>query len=166
MAPFYGWGSTVSRLEPLRGGSLLILRLTIFCIFQNSCMEWNICRKCTVTWCQRFPFNQVGKMESSQKNGKEVRSFLFFVKKQLKSKQYRDGYYWVQCAETKELPFHLILHIFNFVRLNSTWGITQNLKTGYPWDIVGNKAKRANLKTRATRKQSTSNFPKNEHFFP
>ena len=22
MAPFYGWGSTVSRLEPLRGGSL------------------------------------------------------------------------------------------------------------------------------------------------
>ena len=128
MAPFYGWGSTVSRLEPLRGGSLLILRLTIFCIFQNSCMEWNICRKCTVTWCQRFPFNQVGKMESSQKNGKEVRSFLFFVKKQLKSKQYRDGYYWVQCAETKELPFHLILHIFNFVRLNSTWGITQTWK--------------------------------------
>ena len=25
MAPFYGWGSTVSRLEPLRGGSLLRL---------------------------------------------------------------------------------------------------------------------------------------------
>ena len=24
MAPFYGWGSTASRLEPLRGGSLLI----------------------------------------------------------------------------------------------------------------------------------------------
>ena len=23
MAPFYGWGSTVPRLEPLRGGSLL-----------------------------------------------------------------------------------------------------------------------------------------------
>ena len=23
MAPFYGWGSTFSRLEPLRGGSLL-----------------------------------------------------------------------------------------------------------------------------------------------
>ena len=23
MAPFYGWGSTVSRLEPLLGGSLL-----------------------------------------------------------------------------------------------------------------------------------------------
>ena len=23
MAPFYGWGSTISRLEPLRGGSLL-----------------------------------------------------------------------------------------------------------------------------------------------
>ena len=22
MAPFYGWGSTVSRLQPLRGGSL------------------------------------------------------------------------------------------------------------------------------------------------
>ena len=25
MAPFYGWGSTASRLEPLRGGSLLHL---------------------------------------------------------------------------------------------------------------------------------------------
>ena len=24
MAPFYGWGSTTSRLEPLRGGSLLL----------------------------------------------------------------------------------------------------------------------------------------------
>ena len=24
MAPLYGWGSTVSRLEPLRGGSLLL----------------------------------------------------------------------------------------------------------------------------------------------
>ena len=23
MAPFYGWGSTVSRLQPLQGGSLL-----------------------------------------------------------------------------------------------------------------------------------------------
>ena len=23
MAPFYGWGSTVSRLQPLRGGSLV-----------------------------------------------------------------------------------------------------------------------------------------------
>ena len=23
MAPFYGWGSTASRLEPLRGGSFL-----------------------------------------------------------------------------------------------------------------------------------------------
>ena len=23
MAPFYGWGSTASRLQPLRGGSLL-----------------------------------------------------------------------------------------------------------------------------------------------
>ena len=23
MGPFYGWGSTTSRLEPLRGGSLL-----------------------------------------------------------------------------------------------------------------------------------------------
>ena len=23
MAPFHGWGSTASRLEPLRGGSLL-----------------------------------------------------------------------------------------------------------------------------------------------
>ena len=25
MAPFYGWGSTASRLEPLQGGSLLFI---------------------------------------------------------------------------------------------------------------------------------------------
>ena len=25
MVPFYGWGSTASRLEPLRGGSLLFM---------------------------------------------------------------------------------------------------------------------------------------------
>ena len=25
MAPFYGWGSTASRLQPLRGGSLLFI---------------------------------------------------------------------------------------------------------------------------------------------
>ena len=24
MAPYYGWGSTASRLEPLRGGNLLV----------------------------------------------------------------------------------------------------------------------------------------------
>ena len=27
MAPFHGWGSTASRLEPLRGGSLLFIWL-------------------------------------------------------------------------------------------------------------------------------------------
>ena len=32
--------------------------------------------------------------------------------------------------------------------------------------IVGNKTKRANLKTGVSRKQSTSNFPKSEHFLP
>ena len=30
MAPFYGWGSTASRLEPLRGGSLLLSFTTKF----------------------------------------------------------------------------------------------------------------------------------------
>ena len=31
MAPFHGWGSTASRLEPLRGGSLLFTtKNTIF----------------------------------------------------------------------------------------------------------------------------------------
>ena len=30
MAPFYGWGSTASRLEPLRGGSLLFTTTYIF----------------------------------------------------------------------------------------------------------------------------------------
>ena len=32
MAPFYGWGSTASRLEPLRGGSLLF----------TTSPQWNI----------------------------------------------------------------------------------------------------------------------------
>ena len=32
--------------------------------------------------------------------------------------------------------------------------------------FVGNKAKKANLKTGVSRKQSTPNFPKNEHFLP
>ena len=27
MAPFYGWGSTASRLQPLQGGSLLLSKL-------------------------------------------------------------------------------------------------------------------------------------------
>ena len=27
MAPFYGWGSTASRLEPIRGGSLLFTKV-------------------------------------------------------------------------------------------------------------------------------------------
>ena len=32
--------------------------------------------------------------------------------------------------------------------------------------FVSNKAKRANLKTGVSRKQSTPNFPKNEYFLP
>ena len=32
--------------------------------------------------------------------------------------------------------------------------------------LVGNKTKRVNLKTGVARKQSTPNFPKNEHFLP
>ena len=31
MAPFYGWGSTASRLEPLRGGSLLFTMTQLIC---------------------------------------------------------------------------------------------------------------------------------------
>ena len=33
-------------------------------------------------------------------------------------------------------------------------------------DFIGNKAKRANVKTGITWQQSTLNFPKNEHFLP
>ena len=29
MAPFYGWGSTASRLEPLQGGSLLTKHVSV-----------------------------------------------------------------------------------------------------------------------------------------
>ena len=40
MAPFYGWGSTVSRLEPLQGGSLLFTNflLEILINFQRICI--------------------------------------------------------------------------------------------------------------------------------
>ena len=34
MAPFYGWGSTASRLEPLRGGSLLFTTIGNFLIWE------------------------------------------------------------------------------------------------------------------------------------
>ena len=34
MAPFYGWGLTASRLEPLRGGSLL------FTTKNANCFSW------------------------------------------------------------------------------------------------------------------------------
>ena len=36
MAPFYGWGSTASRLEPLRGGSLLFTTNTDFTTNTNT----------------------------------------------------------------------------------------------------------------------------------
>ena len=41
MAPFYGWGSTASRLQPLRGGSLLSQSL------EKECYEGMIL--CSVT---------------------------------------------------------------------------------------------------------------------
>ena len=45
MAPFYGRGSTASRLEPLRGGCLLFTIFTIFTtkyLLQRSLMNWHI----------------------------------------------------------------------------------------------------------------------------
>ena len=33
MAPFYGWGSTTSRLEPLRGGSLLVANVLFWVLW-------------------------------------------------------------------------------------------------------------------------------------
>ena len=42
MAPFYGWGSTASRLEPLRGGSLLF---TTFYYFSRQIYEANLFNK-------------------------------------------------------------------------------------------------------------------------
>ena len=39
MAPFYGWGSTVSRLEPLRGGSLLFANGGWFLLRFNATLD-------------------------------------------------------------------------------------------------------------------------------
>ena len=38
MAPFYGWGSTISRLEPLRGGPASYLLFTI--MFPEARNSW------------------------------------------------------------------------------------------------------------------------------
>ena len=44
MAPFYGWGSTASRLESLRGGSLLFtLGPTVFLLPINDLLDDAIC---------------------------------------------------------------------------------------------------------------------------
>ena len=40
MAPFYGWGSTAPRLEPLRGGSLLFTT-NYFIIIINFILIWH-----------------------------------------------------------------------------------------------------------------------------
>ena len=39
MAPFYGWGLTASRLEPLRGGSLSSKFIKIFELIKSLCTE-------------------------------------------------------------------------------------------------------------------------------
>ena len=50
MAPFYGWGSTASRLQPLRGGSLLFtIALTLLYHFLTS---YSLCSQ------TNFDFNQ------------------------------------------------------------------------------------------------------------
>ena len=44
MAPFYGWGSTVSRprLEPLRGGSLLLSNITLLPLVHLAALSWSV----------------------------------------------------------------------------------------------------------------------------
>ena len=116
----------------------------------------------------KIPFQSCRENGKFSKKWKRSSKFFIFCKKTVKIKAISG---WLllsaMCWDKRTTKFHLILHIFNFVRLNSTWGMdNSNLQTGYPWDIIGNKAKKANLKTRVTRKQSTSNFPKNEHCFP
>ena len=39
MAPFYGWDSTASRLQPLRGGSLLF-RYVVLLDINRTCMSF------------------------------------------------------------------------------------------------------------------------------
>ena len=56
-------------------------------------------------------------------------------------------------------PFylHLPLIIWN-------WRVSQTITVLFIDEIVGNKTKRANLKSKVTRKQSTQNFPKKRTF--
>ena len=80
---------------------------------------------------------------------------------------------------TKDFTFFIKLKYltFEFFRLRLVVGFLFDICSALfyihmPWEgsrsvfFVGNKAKGANLKTGASRKQSTPNFPKNEHFLP
>ena len=72
MAPFYGWDSTASRLEPLRGGSLLFTTKFPEQIYKNqmfqaliTCIPYNIFQ-CIVACCyfhglRRLSFRELSK---------------------------------------------------------------------------------------------------------
>ena len=51
MAPFYGWGSTASRLEPLRGGSLRQTHKIVKHTQTISKLKWNIGLKWVKVFC-------------------------------------------------------------------------------------------------------------------
>ena len=58
MAPFYGWGSTVSRLEPLRADSLLfttkVPEISGIYLFHQPRKDERLSRPWGQPWTQRF----------------------------------------------------------------------------------------------------------------
>ena len=63
MAPFYGWGPNASRLQPLRGDSLLFT-------IQISCMFYSFCASCSRNSMPRSvaqPFNCLKATDTSRR---------------------------------------------------------------------------------------------------
>ena len=70
MAPFYGWGSTASRLEPLQGGSLLF---TTCCFFVSHKILYR--KNCKMRFLQH---RDNGKIPGVTKKTLHVFKSLFF----------------------------------------------------------------------------------------
>ena len=77
--------------------------------------------------------------------------------------------------EVWKWKFNLIFISTQFSEMHRILRVkVQNILGRYSWNglnsgfyqFFGNKAKMMNLKTGVSRKQSTPNFPKNEHFLP
>ena len=82
MAPFYGWGSTTSRLEPLRGGSLLFTTKVYFKYtseFKNKkYIIWEIYFKYTSEFAHKICFKYTSKFKDKYISLESLLQAYFF----------------------------------------------------------------------------------------